>query len=78
MGMRHRPVKHGEALQRRKSGREEFNKQVNDCRISAVKWKGVGKKDKGEEREREGERLPAASNDRFGRLKKRLRSKGRV
>lgn len=55
MGMRHRPVEHGEALQRRKSGREEFNKQVNDCRISALKWKGV-KKDKGEEREGDGGR----------------------
>lgn len=43
MGLRHRPVKQGGAEQRRKSGREESNKQVNDCRISALKWKGVKK-----------------------------------
>lgn len=35
--------------QRRKSGREESDKQVNDCGNAALKWKGV-KKDK-EERE---------------------------
>lgn len=42
-GMRHRPVKQGGTEQRRKSGRES-NKRVNDCRISALKWKGVKKK----------------------------------
>lgn len=30
-GRRHRPVKQGEVEQRRKSGREESDKQVNDC-----------------------------------------------
>lgn len=43
-GMRHRPVKQGGAEQRRKSGREESNKRVNDCRISALKWRGVTEK----------------------------------
>lgn len=38
--------------QRRKSGREESDKQVNDCGNSALKWKGVKKKDKEAGRER--------------------------
>lgn len=39
-------MKQGEVEQRRKSGREESDKQVNDRGNSALKWKGV-KKDKG-------------------------------
>lgn len=34
-------MKQGEVEQRRKSGREESDKQVNDCGNSALKWKGV-------------------------------------
>lgn len=49
---------------------------MNDCRILALKWKGVKKK---KERQGKGERAtPAASNDRFRRLEKVLRFKGRV
>lgn len=51
-GLRHRPLEQGGTEQRRKSGREKSNKRVNDCRISALKWKGVFKK-KEQERERE-------------------------
>lgn len=60
--MRHRSVEQGGAKRRRKSGREESNKQqVNDCRISALKWKGFKKKKKKKRkgrREREKERNP--------------------
>lgn len=68
--MRHSPVKQRGAEQRRKSGKEESNKQVNDCRISALKWEGVKKKDKGERGERT---TPAAPNDGFRRPKNRGR-----
>lgn len=47
---------------------------MNDCRILALKWKGVKKKRQGR-----GERAtPTASNDEFRRLEKMLRFKGRV
>lgn len=51
-GIRHRPVEQARAEQRRKSGREESNKGVNDCRISAQKWRVVNVKKKKKTRER--------------------------
>lgn len=59
-GLRHRPLEQGGTEQRRKSGREKSNKRVNDCRISALKWKGVFKK-KEQERERERESNPCGA-----------------
>lgn len=44
-------MKQGEVEQRRKSGREESDKQVNDCGNSALKWKGVKKRQGSGERE---------------------------
>lgn len=70
--MRHRPLEQGGTEQRRESGGEESNKQVNDCGISALKWEGVKKKkkDKGEmERERPSP-PPAVTNDGFRRTAK--------
>ena len=64
-GMRHRPMKQGGAEQRRKSGTES-NKRVNDCRISALKWKGVKKKKK----DKGATATPPVSNDGFRRQKK--------